>query len=103
MIRTSLLVLLLACTLVAPAARAQSTQPDNEDARFTFHRVEDGYLRLDGRSGQVSVCSRRTAGWLCQAVPDERTALGGEFARLEFDNSALKKGLVARNVPLPGT
>jgi hypothetical protein len=103
MIRTGLLVLIVAaCALTAPAARAQSTQPDNEDARFTFHRVEDGYLRLDGRSGQVSVCSRRAAGWLCQAVPDERAALEGEIARLQADNAALKKELVARNMPLPG-
>ena len=104
MIRNALLVLLLAaCALVAPAARAQSTQPDNEDARFTFHRVDEGYLRLDGRTGQVSVCNRRQAGWLCQSVPDERAALEGEIARLQADNAALKKELVARNLPLPGT
>ena len=104
MIRNVLLVLLLAaCALFAPAARGQSTQPDNEDARFTFHGVEDGYLRLDGRWGQVSVCSRRAAGWLCQAVPDERAALESEIARLQADNAALKKELVAHDLPLPGT
>jgi hypothetical protein len=102
MIRTGLLALIVAgCALVAPAARAQNPQPDNEDARFTFHRTDDGYLRLDGRSGQVSICTRRTAGWLCQAVPDERAALEGEIARLQADNAALKKELVVHDLALP--
>jgi hypothetical protein len=102
MLRTGLLALIVAgCALGAPAARAQSPQPDNEDARFTFHRADDGYLRLDGRSGQVSICTRRPAGWLCQAVPDERAALEGEIARLQADNVALKKELVAHDLALP--
>jgi hypothetical protein len=104
MIRTDLLALIVAgCVLAGPAARAQSMQPDNEDTRFTFHRTDDGYLRLDGRSGQVSLCLRRTAGWLCQAVPDERAALEGEIARLQADNATLKKELIAHNLALPGT
>ena len=104
MVRNGLMVLIVVgSTLTAPAAHAQSPPPDNEDARFTFHRTEDGYLRLDGRSGQVSLCNRRPAGWLCQAVPDERAVLEGELARLQADNAALKKELVAHNLPLPGT
>ena len=104
MVRNGLMVLIVVgSTLTAPAAHAQSLPPDNEDARFTFHRTEDGYLRLDGRSGQVSLCNRRPAGWLCQAVPDERAVLEGELARLQVDNAALKRELVAHNLPLPGT
>jgi hypothetical protein len=104
MIRTDWLFLVVAgCVLAAPAAWAQSSPPDNEDVRFTFHRAEDGYLRLDGRSGQVSACIRRVAGWLCQAVPDERAALEGEIARLQADNAALKRELIARNLALPNT
>lgn len=94
----------VATMFVASAtARAENTPLDNEDSRFTFHRAEDGFLRLDGRSGQVSICARRPAGWLCQLVPDERVALEAEIARLQVDNSALKKELLARNLPLPGS
>jgi hypothetical protein len=88
--------------LGSSAARADNAPPDNEDSRFTFHRTDDGYLRLDGRSGQVSICARRPAGWLCQLVPDERATLESEIARLQSDNAALKKELLARNLPLPG-
>ena len=87
---------------LSAAAHADNAPLDNEDSRFTFHRTDDGYLRLDGRSGQVSICSRRPAGWLCQLVPDERAVLEAEIARLQSDNSALKKELLAHNLPLPG-
>jgi hypothetical protein len=90
--------------LAAPVvAWAQSPPPESDDARYSFNRIDDGYLRLDGRTGQVSICTRRSAGWACQAVADERTALEAEIARLQGENAALKKDLMARNLPLPGT
>ncbi|HEY7243521.1 MAG TPA: hypothetical protein VH934_12760 [Xanthobacteraceae bacterium] len=100
-IRTAVSVVTLAlCMAPAPA---QAPTPENEDTRYSFNRVDDGYLRLDGRTGQVSFCTRRTAGWACAAVPDERAALEDEIARLQAANAALKKDLLARNLPLPGT
>lgn len=101
MTRTGLIGLAVVMVLAASAAQAQSA-PENEDGRFTFHRTDDGYLRLDGRSGQVSLCARRPAGWQCQTVPDERAALESEIARLQSDNVILKKELLSRNLPLPG-
>jgi len=100
MTRTGMMIV-VAVALCAPVAQAQNATPDNEDSRFTFHRTDDGYLRLDGRSGQVSMCARRPAGWLCQAVPDERGALEAEIARLQGDNVSLKKELLAHNISLP--
>jgi hypothetical protein len=81
----------------------QTAPGESDDARYTFNRADDGYLRLDGRTGQVSICSRRPVGWACQAVPDERTALEAEIARLQGENVTLKKELIARNLPLPGS
>ena len=45
-----------------------------------------------GEAGQVSLCNRRPAGWLCQAVPDDRTALEAEIARLQSDNAVAQEG-----------
>jgi hypothetical protein len=104
MTRSSLLaicVIVVGSVLAAGAAAAQPSSPEGGDARFTFHRADEGYLRLDGRSGQVSMCNRRTSGWQCQLVPDERTALEAEIARLQSDNAALKKELLSRSLPLP--
>jgi hypothetical protein len=83
-------------------AWAQSPPPEGSDSRYTFHRVDDGYVRLDGRTGQVSMCVQRPIGWACQAVPDERAALEAEIERLQGESAALKKELIARNLPLPG-
>jgi len=99
MIRTGLVIVALTSALATPV-QAQSA-PDSADGRFSFHRTDDGFLRLDGRSGQVSLCLRRSAGWECQAVPDERAALEGEIARLQSDNANLKRELLAHNLPLP--
>jgi hypothetical protein len=81
---------------------AQSAGAQDDDTRYTFKRADEGYLRLDGRTGQVSLCTRRLVGWACQAVPDERVALEGEIARLQGENAALKKELLAHDLPLPG-
>ena len=75
--------------------------PGAGDGRYVFNRVADGFLRLDTRTGQVSTCKQETAGWTCRAVPDERTALESEIARLQGENGALKKELIARGAPLP--
>src|SRR5918994_7263376 len=103
MIRSRLLAIVVigGSGLAATAAGAQPSSPEGGDTRFTFHRADDGYLRLDGRSGQVSMCNRRTTGWQCQLVPDERTALEAEISRLQSDNAALKKELLSRSLPLP--
>jgi hypothetical protein len=98
--KTMIRLILFATLALAAPAHAQSG-PDNEDGRFTFHRTDDGYLRLDGRSGQVSMCTRKPAGWMCQATPDERGALESEIARLQGDNATLKRELLAHNLPLP--
>jgi hypothetical protein len=95
-----LLLLLAVFVIMAPAAQAQST-PDSENGRYSFSPVSDGMLRLDTRTGQVSLCGKKDAGWACNAVPDERSALENEIARLQRENGAMKKDMLARGLPLP--
>jgi hypothetical protein len=98
--RTILLVVAVLAAAIPAAAPVPA--PDSENGRFSFSQVADGLLRLDTRTGQVSLCASRGPGWACQAVPDERTALENEIARLQDENARLKKEMIARNVPLPG-
>ena len=100
--RHMLPVLALATVAAVPAALAQTAAPDSENGRYSFNQVADGMLRLDTRTGQVSLCARKDAGFACNTVPDERTALENEIARLQRENGALKKDMLARNLPLPG-
>ncbi len=85
----------------AGSAPAETATPDSENGRYTFAQSADGVVRLDGRTGQVSICNKRTAGWACQAAPDERVALDAEIARLQADNAALKRELISRGIALP--
>jgi hypothetical protein len=76
--------------------------PGYRIGRYSFDRVHDTLVRLDRRTGQVSVCSQGAGGWACQAVPDDRTALESEIGRLLAENAGLKKQLAARNAPRTG-
>lgn len=66
--------------------------PDTENGRYTLSPVTDGFLRLDTRNGEVSICTNRN-GWTCRLVPDERTALDTEIGRLQSDNKQLREQL----------
>jgi hypothetical protein len=97
----SAIILTVVFAALAPAAQAQPA-PDSESGRYTFSAVADGMLRLDTRTGAVSICAKKDTGWTCTSVPDERQALENEIARLQRENGALKKDMLARGLPLPG-
>lgn len=84
----------------APAEESKAPVPPSS-GRFTFAPAEDGYLRLDSTTGQVSFCSQRTAGWACQLVPDDRAALDAEIARLQDEVSKLKAETAQAAPPRP--
>jgi hypothetical protein len=86
----------------AESKSAETSPADAADSRYTFSRVQDGYVRLDNRTGQVSFCSKRTVGWGCQLVPEDRIAFESEIARLQDENATLKKDLLTRGLSLPG-
>lgn len=100
MINQVLAVVITGLCLLAPAF-ADEALPENDEGRYSFNKVPEGVLRLDTQTGQVSVCSQRTVGWACQAVPDDRAVLESEIARLRTENAALKKDILSRGLPLP--
>jgi hypothetical protein len=107
MTRLAPLVVMAALALVdwpaVAAAQNQDTPAAAEDAnRYSFHRAGEGFVRLDSRTGHVSQCGWRAAGWSCNAMADERAALESEISRLQQENVALKKSLLSRGLDLPG-
>jgi hypothetical protein len=66
-----------------------------EGGRFTFNRIDNGLLRLDTQNGQVAYCRAQTAGWSCQAVPENRSELDADVARLQSDIARLQDEIAA--------
>ncbi|MGZ5784184.1 MAG: hypothetical protein ACXWI3_12625 [Croceibacterium sp.] len=81
---------------------AVTPPPSLDDSRYSFHRMGDGFVRLDSRTGQLAQCGWAATGWSCKMVPDERAALESEIGRLQRDNAELKKSLLSRGLELPG-
>jgi len=91
----------VAAVMLALPALADDATPDTAGGRYTFSKVGDGFVRLDGQTGDVSVCGQRTVGWACQAAPDDRAVLEDEIGRLRGENAVLKRDILARGLPLP--
>jgi hypothetical protein len=75
--------------------------PPGRPGRFSFNRVDDGFLRLDNQSGEIAYCSPHAVGWACQAVPEDRAALEKEIARLQDEVASLKAQVAALREPPP--
>jgi hypothetical protein len=94
--------------------RRMENLPASPPSRFSFNRVENGFLRLDNSTGEVAYCGQ-AAGWTCQVVPvagasnvesekKDLSVLDGlraEIARLQEDIAALKKEIAALKEPPP--
>lgn len=77
------------------AAQTPPPLPGASLPRFTLQPVEGGVLKLDTRTGALSICSTRAGGsagsWVCEAVPEDRAALEAEIARLQARIAELEK------------
>src|SRR5579864_3718461 len=89
----------LACA--ASPAPAQDAAPPAAPSRYSFNRVDDGFLRLDNISGQVAFCSPHSVGWACVVVPEDRAALEKEIARLQDEVAQLKQQVANLHEPAP--
>jgi hypothetical protein len=90
-----------AAVSLAVPAKADEATPDSAGGRYMFNKTADGVVRLDTQSGEVSLCSQKSVGWACEAVPEDRAVLENEIVRLRAENAALKKDILARGLPLP--
>jgi hypothetical protein len=88
---------------------AAQSMPDGENGRYTISPVSEGVIRLDTRTGAVSICNNTSTGWACYAVPDERAALDAEIGRLQAENEKsrteldkLKAELASREASVNG-
>jgi len=83
------------------AKTAKQPDPAAEGSRYSFVRVDDGFLRFDLTNGHVAFCNSRPEGWGCQAVPENRSALQREVDGLKGEVAVLKKQIDELREPPP--
>lgn len=79
----------LAALVFAAPAFAQSAPADlAENGRYAMQQTPDGFLRLDTRTGKVSLCTVKDGAARCTLAADERDAYEREIAALKDGKDA---------------
>ncbi|MCB1510771.1 MAG: hypothetical protein KDJ36_07690 [Hyphomicrobiaceae bacterium] len=85
--------LLVATALGLAISMTSSVNAQRQDApgRFTLHKTDDGFIRLDTQSGETSLCRKVEKTWSCTPMDDGAARLRKRIAELEQQNSALSR------------
>ncbi len=94
-------LLIIATGLAAPALAE-----DTDVARFALEKTDGGFVRLDRKTGALTLCQEKDGTLTCRMAADERAAYEEDLARLEKRVEALEKSLstgrpLANAEPLP--
>lgn len=87
---------LLSGIVALPALAQQSgvgAAEATQNGRYAMTPAPNGFLRLDTRTGAVSLCTLREGNVTCASSADERGALEAEIARLAKENAGLRERL----------
>lgn len=78
--------------ICAAMAAVPAVAQDSE--RYRMERTEDGFVRMDLTTGQMSICRERGAELVCRAAVDEREAYHREIGDLETRVDRLEQRIV---------
>ena len=84
--KTKFFVVLAAFAACASVATAQ----DSRTGRYSMHKADDGFVRLDTETGAVSLCRKTTEKWSCEPMAGTGPSLTAEVARLKSENAELR-------------
>ncbi|HEU4985713.1 MAG TPA: hypothetical protein VFT89_01475 [Rhizobiaceae bacterium] len=69
--------------------------PAQETERYTIERTEDGYVRMDTRTGEISTCTESNGQLVCRLATEERRAYQDEIESLQSRLDALEDRITA--------
>lgn len=82
-------LVLFAAVLASVALPAQA----EEAGRYTLEKSGTGYVRMDTRTGEMSICEERGGQLVCKLAADERAAFQDELDRLQSKLTGLEQRL----------
>lgn len=80
--------------LAAVPAHAQT-------GRFVMEKTDQGYVRMDTETGDISVCTAEGTQIVCKIAADERAAFQNQLEELDARVTVLERRLGAGNLPAP--
>lgn len=82
-------MLAIAATIVLTSTIGALAQAPDE-ARFRLEKTDQGLVRIDTKTGALSLCREKDGNLVCRMAADERAAYEEELARLEKRVTALE-------------
>jgi len=79
--------------LLAMLAFAAAPAAAGDEGRFRLEKTPDGYVRMDTKTGEMSLCEMRGGQLVCKLAADERSALQDEIDRLSTRLSGIEERL----------
>lgn len=93
-------ILPLAALAVTLSGHALSEEPIAN--RYVMEKTENGFVRLDTVTGEMSICSQRAGQLVCKLAADERRAFEQTLSELSGRVSALEQRLGSAPPRKPG-
>lgn len=85
----ALVLTVIVITLLAPPVAYSA-----ESGLYTMTPAGSAVIRLNTRTGAVSLCHSNDESWICEAMPDEHIDLQRETARLKEENETLRAEII---------
>lgn len=91
--RNLVLASALALPFLAVSVKAEEAE------RYRLEKSDTGYVRMDTRTGEMSICEERTGQLVCKLAADERSAFQDEVDRLRTDLKSLEERIAKLEKP----
>ena len=90
-----------AIAAIALASATYAAAQDSAAGRYTMHKTDDGFVRLDTQTGAVSLCRKDGDSWSCRdiseatapAAKENGGATSNDVTQLREENRALREEL----------
>ena len=79
-----------ATALAVAVAGGPVLATDQGAGRYTMHKAEDGFIRLDTQTGAMSLCRKDDDDWACERMASSGRGSDDEIAQLKQENRDLR-------------
>lgn len=90
-----MLIRIVAAAAIVSLAGTAGIRAEDAEGRYALEKTADGFVRMDRRTGEMSICTERAGQLVCRLAADERSALQDEIARLQGSITRIEDRLAA--------